>query len=93
MARKAAAAINPRSARAVLFLRRRHGELPARDLSWADLNRLAYQRAIRLNSRKRPPDLALPADLQAIADELVRGGYYARDETPEPAAPAEEPEV
>lgn len=100
MAKKAAAAaIDPRSARPVLFLVRRHGGLPKRDVSWADLNRLAYKRALRIDPRKRPPDLAGADALTGLADELVAGGFYARSAAPtpppvdEPAPPAEEPEV
>lgn len=115
MARKKPAAagtakvsIDPRSGEPILFLvERKHGEFPARDLSGSDLNRVAYRRALREDPTTRPPDRAEPQVLEAIAGELVDGGFYTRNVsrgTPpapadppnpdaEPVTPAEEPEV
>lgn len=82
MAKKSAAApslLNPRSGKVVLFALRKHGELPRRDLTAGDLNALAYRRALRADPRKRPADLATAETLEALADELVAGGFYSRD--------------
>lgn len=86
----------------LVHVRGKHGSLPARDLTGGDLNRLAYRRALA-ESGKRPPDRASDEVLEALADELVATGIYARPDQPDkkepdppaetPATPAEEPEA
>lgn len=100
-----ATGLDPSGAEVVLLhVGRKHGELPARDLTGSDLNQLAYQRALRQDPARRPPDFADAGTLGVIAAELVAGGFYSyvprettadpEPTTPdEPATPAEAPEA
>jgi len=95
-----AAAIDARSAAVVLRYVGpgiQHG-VPTRDLHGGDLNRIVFVRAHagvawEKPGATRPPTVAAAEALEALADELVATGAYARDvphgtTTDEPAGPA-----
>lgn len=77
------------------------GELPARDLHGGDLARAAYVRRLQAATdadAPRPDPADAHGDIDALADELVATGIYARsataaESTIPPAEPATEAEA